>query len=116
MLLIFVPILIAFIPRLSTATRAQDRDSTTEKELGLFMIHAAGMQSSGQNIFESFRDIIKTDIFVQLKKEAMLPRQEREVVRKRRTIGSAGGNWAHPPKQEDEGCAHRLRERVPHRR
>ncbi|MGA2876857.1 MAG: type II secretion system F family protein, partial [Nitrososphaerales archaeon] len=71
-LLIFVPILIAFIPGLSTATRAQDRDSTTEKELGLFMIHAAGMQSSGQNIFESFRDIIKTDIFVQLKKEAML--------------------------------------------
>ncbi|MDG6908358.1 MAG: type II secretion system F family protein, partial [Nitrososphaerota archaeon] len=71
-LLIFFPILVAFIPRLSTTTRAQDRDSTTEKELGLFMIHAAGMQSSGQNIFESFRDIIKTDIFVQLKKEAML--------------------------------------------
>jgi flagellar protein FlaJ len=71
-LLIFVPILVAFLPRLSTSTRAQDRDSTTEKELGLFMIHAAGMQSSGQNIFESFRDIIKTDIFVQLKKEAML--------------------------------------------
>ena len=71
-LLIFLPILVAFVPRLSTATRAQDRDSTTEKELGLFMIHAAGMQSSGQNIFESFRDIIKTDVFVQLKKEAML--------------------------------------------
>ncbi|MCL5067272.1 MAG: hypothetical protein M1368_02825, partial [Thaumarchaeota archaeon] len=66
-LLIFLPILVAFIPRLSTTTRAQDRDSTTEKELGLFMIHAAGMQSSGQNIFESFRDIIRTDIFVQLK-------------------------------------------------
>ena len=74
-LLIIAPVILVFFPRFSTTVAAKDRNTLTDKELGTFLIYAAGQQSSGgQNtdLLESFKSIIPTGLFRQLKKEAEL--------------------------------------------